>query len=238
MNQKMENLSNIEWIFYRGLKMKIRYKKKICSWRKINFFDGFWCQHFFFQQMYKIVVSEKKKEWPDDSSRKKISRLLFWLHFLFHIPLPFLALPLESLIIMITESRSWKRVGFFSSRTKTGGNSTIWELPSCTPCLLEENQELVSEITQHHPSLILFIQSPDHIQEKGNQIQLPWKDDQRTADMFESSTAEVKSCLKVRTIWKWNSIPTHNFSSSHTSWYFVSAKVGFLEFLQVRVMTT
>lgn len=60
--------------------------------------------------------------------------------------------------------------------------------------------ELLSEITQCHLCLILFIQSPDHIQEKGNQIPtLDGKTIKELADKFERSTAEVKSCLKVRT---------------------------------------
>lgn len=57
----MENLSNIEWIFYRGLKMKRRYKKKNLLMKKNQFLRWLLVPaFFFFQQIYKTVVSEKK----------------------------------------------------------------------------------------------------------------------------------------------------------------------------------
>lgn len=56
----MENLSNIEWIFCRGLKMKIRYKKKNLLMKKNQFLRWLLVPAFFFsQQTYKIVVCEK-----------------------------------------------------------------------------------------------------------------------------------------------------------------------------------
>ena len=55
----------------------------------------------------------------------------------------------------------------FFSRTQTGGNSTIWELPSCTPCSLEEKGEegvsLFYSKKKHPPPHLYFIVGTNHV---------------------------------------------------------------------------
>lgn len=168
---------------------------------------------FFFQQMYKIVVSEKKKEWPDDSSGKKISRLLFWLHFLFpYIPLPFLALPLESLIIKgLQKSKVLKTCWLLSFQ-----NQDRWELhtsgscpaapPVCWRKKLGAGVRNNSTPSQPHP----FHPKPRSYWKKGIRSQL----------LMERWSKNWPTCLKAtvggEAAWKWEhlkmeQLPTHNF---------------------------
>lgn len=55
----------------------------------------------------------------------------------------------------------------FFSRNQTGGNSTIWELPSCTPCLLEEKGEAGGFIVllkkETHTPHLCFIVRTNHV---------------------------------------------------------------------------